>query len=314
MRKRVLCAALAAWLALAAGVPALAAAEEETPRLAGVKLYVDGELDVEYTYTYDGGSLPVAGQRQVLGDHSYVVFEGSDREYVRDGMPDLEWTWEYDETGRVTTEHTETYPSGNTYISRLIYDEDGRLLRLERENPEGAGLSTLLSVESYTYGEDGRLSFVASSEDGVVDFTSEYTYASDGSFSTRNNYFVTELDGKRLDDTGRPFHDKGAVSQTVYDYGGDGQVCRALSIVDGMLWSETTYTYEDDPAFTVQRALERGYMNEGETASCTFFLNDAAGQTVLSFSLPGEPILERDGAGRLVRAEAGQRYMEFLWE
>ena len=314
MRKRILCAALAACLALAASVPALAEAEEKTPRLAGVKLYVDGELDVEYTYTYDGGSLPAAGRQTVLGDHTYVMFEGTDRETVRDGMPSLDWTWDYDETGRVTTEHTETYPSGNTYVTRWVYDKDGRLLRLERESPEGSGLAVLSSVESYTYGEDGRLLYVASSEDGVVDFTSEYTYASDGSFSTQNNFFVTELDGKRLDDTGRPFHDKGAVSQTVYDYGGDGQVCRALSIVDGMLWSETAYTYEEDAVFTIQRALEHGYMNEGDTASCAFFLNDAAGKAVLSFSLPGEPVLERDEAGRLVKAETENRYMEFIYE
>ena len=312
MRKRVLCAALAACLALALTVPALA--DGDTPRLTGVKLYVDGALDVEYSYTYeDGGSLPVSGRRTAPGDHTYVMFEGTDREYVHDGMPSLDWTWGYDESGRVVTEHTETYPSGNTYVTRWVYDEAGRLLRLERDDPEGSGLSVLSTVESYTYDDAGRLSFVSSAEDGVVTYSSEYAYASDGSFSTQTNYFVTELDGKRLDETGRSFHDKGAVSQTVYDYDEAGQVRRETSIVDGMLWSETAYTYEADPLFTIQRALEHGYMNEGNTASCTFSLCDAAGKTVLSFSLPGTPMLTRDGTGRLIRAEEENRYMEFLY-
>lgn len=305
MTKRVLCAALAACMML--GVPALAS---EAPRLTGVKLYVDGELAVEYSYTYDGGALPAAGR--MVPYTEVPRLEGT--QLTQRVPPATDMTYAYDETGRLVREDSIFEESGNAYVTRWVYDEDGRLLRLERENPEGSGLAVLSSVESYTYDDAGRLSFDASSEDGVVTYSSEYAYASDGSFSARTNYFVTDLDGQRLDETGRPFHNKGAVSQTVYDYDEAGQPRREISIVDGMLWSETAYTYEDDALFTIQRALERGYMNEGDTASCTFSLCDAAGKTVLSFSLPGEPELTRDSAGRLIKAEAEDRYMEFIYE
>lgn len=305
MRKRVLCAALAACMML--GVPALTS---EAPRLTGVKLYVDGALAVEYSYTYENGALPTAGRMVPYMQTSQL--EGT--QFVQRVPPATDLAYAFDEAGRMVCAESCVEESGSTYVTRWVYDEAGRLVRLERENPEGSGLSVLSGVESYTYDGDGRLLFDASAEDGVVTYASEYAYASDGSFSTRTNYFVTELDGRRLDETGRPFHDKGAVSQTVYDYDEAGQVRRETSIVDGMLWSETAYTYEEDPLFTIQRALEHGYMNEGDAASCTFSLRDAAGKTVLSFSLPGEPELTRDSAGRLIRAETEGRCMEFSYE
>lgn len=308
MKKRVLAAGMALGMVLGLNGQALAAGED---RLVGVKEYVDGALDVEYTFTYeDGGALPRLGRKNVLGDHSYVMFEGTDREYVRDGMPSLDWTWAYDGAGRMT-EHTETYPSGSTYIDRWVYDGDGPLVRRERESPEGAGLPLLTTV-TCAYDEAGRLRAETWDDDGAADMVSEYMYAKDGSLTAQNNFSLTG--SEPLDDDGRPIHSKGAVSQTAYDYGQDGRVCRELSVVDGMLWSETILTYADDPVFSVQYGQEHNYMNDEDSACCNFILRDAADKNVLSFSLPGTPELTYDGEGRLVKAETEERSMEFVYE
>lgn len=308
MRRQVLCAALALCLAASAGAPALA--DGERSRLAGVNEYLNGKLDVEYIFTYEQGeALPTAGRKNVLGEHTVVMFEGSSMEYERDTLPSLDWTYAYDGAGRLT-EFTETYPSGNTYISRWVYGDDGRLVRRERERPEGAGLPLQTTV-AYTYDEAGRLCTETSADDGAANLATEYMYGKDGLLTAQNTFSLTG--SEPLDENGQPIHGKGAVSQTVCDYDGDGRVVRELSVVDGMLWSETYYTYEDDPVFTVRYSREYNYMNDEDDTACLFTVRDTAGESVLSFAMSGTPELTRDGTGRLVRAETEGGCLEFIW-
>ncbi len=85
-------------------------------------------------------------------------------------------------------------------------------------------------------------------------------------------------------------------------------------LYDGELDTETAYTYVDDPCFVIRCAEKRDYTNNADESLCEFFVNDSAGEAVLYFSMPGEPVLTRDETGRLVRAETGDRMLEFIYE
>ena len=78
------------------------------------------------------------------------------------------------------TEETETWPSGNVYIARKVYDESGLLAREEWVSPE-----TGTSGMDYTYDGAGRLAKSAADDNGVVGNVYEYDCDDAGRITAR---------------------------------------------------------------------------------------------------------------------------------
>lgn len=301
MKRYMLSAMAALCLAALLGTSAWA---EDGPRLTAAREYADGALDVEYDFLYkEGQSLPYKGRKNVWGDHTIVLYEGSSQEKTIDGMPSLQWAYAYDEAGRLT-EETETWPSGNAYIARKVYDESGLLTREEWVSPE-----TGTSGADYTYDGAGRLVKSAADDDGVVGDVYEYDCDDDGRITARRFYSVTDWDGEGQPASIWPT----PVTETRYVYDDAGRVVTETFLYDGELDTETAYTYVDDPCFVIRCAEKRDYTNNADESLCEVFVNDNAGEAVLYFSLSGEPALTRDEAGRLIRAETGDRALEFAY-
>ena len=301
MKRYMLSAAAALCLAALLSTSAWA---EDGPRLTAAREYADGALDVEYDFLYeDGQSLPCKGRKNVWGDHTIVLYEGSSQERTIDGMPSLQWTYAYDGAGRLT-EETETWPSGNVYIARKMYGESGLLTREEWVSPE-----TGTSGMDYTYDREGRLVKSAADDNGVVGNVYEYDCDEAGRITAQRFYSVTDWDGEGQPAAIWPE----PVNETHYVYDDAGRVVTETFLYDGELDTETAYTYVDDPCFVIRCGEERDYFNDKNESLCEFFVNDSAGKAVLYFSIPGEPELTRDEAGRLVRAETEDRVLEFVY-
>ena len=303
MKKRIIAAALALFIVLALGAPALG---EGQARLTAVNVYVDGTLVVEYAYTYeDGQSLPAKGRAHWLNEQTMELAGQT----VRRTPPDTEWTYTYDEAGRLTCSDSAFSPSGNHSVFRWEYDEAGRLVRDIWQSsavPGGDG-----SLTRYSYdGEGWRVRSENEDKYGIVRYVTEYDCDRAGQIAAYRLYSVTDWD-----EAGEPAALwPTPVNETRYAYDGAGRVAAETFLYDGELVTETAYTYADDPYFVIRYAEERDYMNDRDESNCGFFVNDAAGAVVLGFSMPGAPTLIRDDVGRLVRAEAEGRAMEFFYD
>ncbi len=301
--KRYMLSTIAA-LCLAALLSTTAWAEDR-PRLTGAREYVDGELYAEYTFAYeDGQSLPYKGRAHWLNEQTMEL----SGQTIRLTPPDTEWTHTYDEAGRLVCSDTAFLSSGNHSIFRWEYDEEGRLVRDTWQSSAVPGGDSSRTRYSYD-GEGRRVCSVDEDKDGVVRYVSEYECDEAGRIAADRFYSVTDWD-----EAGQPASIwPTPVNETHYVYDDAGRVVKETFLYDGELYTETAYTYVDDPCFVIRCAEERDYANDVDESSCGFFVNDAAGGVVLSFSMPGAPALTRDGAGRLVRAETEERVLEFVY-
>ena len=301
MKKHIIAVALSLCMLLPLTVPALA---DGNVRLVGVNLYVDGQLEVEYTYDYDNGALPVSGRMHQLNIQTIEV--GGQIFHL--SQPDTEWVYIYDDQGRLICSESTIMESGNAHIYRWAYDEDGRLVRDEWEYTadryEGSGTN-------YIYDEAGHL-VMDTSEDGygIIQYVDEYDCDEEGCVTSRRLYFVTDWD-----DVGEPtVWGPEPVSEDQYAYDEDGRIAGMVRLYGGDIMEEIAYAYEDDPYFTVQYCDTHDYLNDTEGSSVSFIIRDAADRDVLTFSLPGAPELTRDEAGYIVKAESENRVMEFIYE
>ena len=303
MKKHIIAAALALFIVLALGAPALGA---DRPRLMAVREYVDGALYAAHAFAYeDGQALPAKRRAHWLNEQTTEM----GGQTVRLTPPDTEWTYTYDEAGRLTCSDSAFSPSWNHSVFRWEYDEEGCLVRDIWQSsvvPGGDG-----SLTQYSYNGEGRcVRSTDEDKDGVVRYVSEYDSDEAGRITAYRFYSVTDWD-----EAGQPASLwPTPVNETRYTYDEVGRVAAETFLYNGELDRETAYTYVDDPCFVIRYGEGHDYANDVDEAACDFIVNDAAGKTVLSFSLPGAPALTRDDAGRLIRAETEERTLEFVYD
>lgn len=298
MKKRILSAALALCMVPALTVPALG---DGQTRLTGVNVYVDGELAIQYTYTYEDGPLPVAGRMHELLERT-MVRNGQVLEAV---PPDTVYTYAYDSAGRLVRHETSIDDgSGSTGAHFWEYDDDGRLLRdgwTSDMASDGGG-------SSYIYDEAGRL-IRSMDEDGygIIRYVCEYDHDEAGRVTSHRLYDVMDWD-----ETGEPtLWEDYLVSEMRFAYDEAGRTVYQADYYNGGLDQESYYTYGQDPYFTLRYGEIHDYMNDEVRSEFTVIPNDGG---ALSFTMPGTPELTRDDAGRLVQAKTQNRYMEFIYE
>ena len=298
MKKRIIAAALAVCMVLALGTSALGA---EQPRLTGVNVYVDGELAIQYTYTYEEGPLPAAGRMHPLTERT-MVRNGQVLETV---PPDTVYAYAYDDAGRmVLYEASVDDGSGSTSTHTREYGEDGRLLRdIWTSDMASAG-----GGSSYIYDGAGRLiRSMDEDEYGIVRYVTEYDCDEAGRVTSHRLYDVTDWD-----EAGEPtVWGPDPVSEVRCGYDEAGRMNYQMDLYNGMVSGETFYTYGEDPYFTLRYGEIHDYMNNEVKNEFTVIPSDDG---PLTFTMPGTPELTRDDAGRLIRAETGDRVMEFTWE
>ncbi len=299
MGKRVLSAGLALCMVLALAAPALG---EGKTRLTGVDMYVDGELAIQYTYTYGDGPLPAGGRMHELAERPLF----RDGRYAEAVPPDTVYAYAYDRGGRMVRQETVIDDgTGSAGTTCWEYDADGRLQRDEWTS----GMANSGGGTGYVYDGDGRLvRSVEEDEYGIGRYVDEYDWDEAGRVTACRVNFVTDWD-----EAGEPI-EWNPVSESRYTYDESGRVVGERGFYDGAPDHETAYTYGEDRCFVVRYGKTQDYVNGTDESFCDFLLNDAAGKTVLCFSLPGTPTLVRDGEGRVVRAEAENRALEFSYE
>ena len=297
MKRRILSTALALGLVLGLGAPVLAAGET---RLTGVSVYVDGELAIQYTYTYEDGPLPAVGRMHELTERTMV----RNGQVVEEVPPDTVYTYAYDGADRLVR-YEASIDDGTGYSTTHLweYGEDGQLLRdswtIDRANDGGGS--------NYIYDEAGRL-IRSMDEDmyGIVRSVCEYDCDEAGRVTSDRLYDVMDWD-----ETGEPtVWEPYLVSEMRFAYDEAGRTVYQANYYNGRLDQESYYTYEDDPYFTLRYGEIHDYMNN--EIRNEFMVTPYDGRA-LSFTMPGTPKLTRDGAGRLIKAETENRYMEFSY-
>ncbi len=298
MKRRILSTVLALGMVLALCAPALAAGET---RLTGVNVYVDGELAIQYTYTYEDGPLPATGRMHLLTERTMV----RDGQVVEEVPPDTLYAYAYDDAGRLVR-YVASIDDGTGYSTTHLweYGEDGRLLRdswtSDRAN-DGAG-------SNYIYDEAGHLvRSMDEDEYGIVRSVCEYDCDEAGRVTSDRLYDVMDWD-----ETGEPtVWEPYLVSEMRFAYDDAGRTVYQANYYNGGLDMESYYTYEDDAYSTLRYEEIHDYMNSEVRSEFTVIPNDGE---ALSFTMPGTPELTRDGAGRLIKAETADRCMEFIYE
>lgn len=296
MKRRILSAALG--LVLALGAPVLAAGET---RLTGVNVYVDGQLAIQYTYTYEDGHLPAAGRMHELMERTML----RNGQVLEEVPSDTVYAYAYDDEGRLVR-YEVSIEDGTGYAIAYIwkYGEDGQLLRdrwtSDRSNDGGGS--------NYIYDEAGQL-IRSMDEDmyGIIRYVDEYDHDEAGRVTSDRLYDVMDWD-----ETGEPtVWENSLISEVRYDYDEAGRLRYQADYYNGGLDMESYYTYEDDPYSTLRYGEIHDYMNSEVRTEFTVIPN---GSKALSFTMPGTPELTRDAAGRLIKAETPDRYMEFIYE
>ncbi len=298
MKKRIIAVALALFIVLALGASALGA---EQPRLTGVNVYVDGELAIQYTYTYEDGPLPTAGRMHMLTERT-MVRNGQVLEAV---PPDTVYAYAYDAAGRlVRYEASVDDGSGSTSAHTREYGEDGRLLRDTWTSDMASGGSG----SSYIYDEAGRLiRSMDEDEYGIVRYVTEYDCDEAGRVISHRLYDVMDWD-----EAGEPtVWGPDPVSEVRCGYDDAGRMNYQMDLYNGMVNGETFYTYGEDSYFTLRYGEIHDYMNSEVKNEFTVIPSDDG---PLTFTMPGTPELTRDEAGRLIRAETEDRVMAFVWD
>ena len=300
MKRHIISAALALCLVLVLCVPALGAGEVH---LTGVNVYVDGELALQYTYTYEDGPLPAAGRMRQLTERT-MVKNGQVLEAV---PPDTVYTYAYDDEGRMVRYEAVVDDGTGSATTRLWeYGGDGRLLRdgwTSDRASDGSG-------SEYIYDGDGHLVRSMDADGyGIVRYVCEYDCDEAGRVSAHRLYDVMDWD-----ETGEPtVWGPDILSETRFRYDEAGRTVYQADFYDGSLIRESYYTYGDDPCFTLRYGEIHDYQANAVEDEFYCILRDRAGRDALSFTMPGTPKLTRDAAGRLARAETEDRVMEFLY-
>ncbi|MBQ3202166.1 MAG: hypothetical protein IJB36_00815 [Clostridia bacterium] len=182
-------------------------------------------------------------------------------EYTYEGSEPVVCTYTYNENGQLLAFRTS---NGNYRI--YTYDEDGRLIGQEYDNPEprkatffydeeGRYLgyrSASLSGDSvrettytyYTYdGKDYVLTYKDANEDSYIDETI-YTYEKDRLISE-----------KRI-------RNGETISETVYTYNEDGRLLNKNVSHNGEMYSESAYTYQDGKLVSITETRNNGNVTE----------------------------------------------------
>ena len=269
---------------------------EPTPepayRLTGASRYEEGEMTVQYALTYAaaGDSLPS------------VIWETRPAE-------EYETSYSYLADGRVLSVDRE----GDASTSQMdsYFDESGKLVwqaevmqgRYYDENNEPAGWYTDREYSDYTYDEAGLLTAVTTVDgNGERRVAQECTYAEGQRTGETATYYYQDYDP----DSSSPILVEDVVEYT-YAYDAEGRQTRIETYRDGEMTSTVDYTYTGPMRLA-------SYASGSVSAA----LLDGAGYQLLSVSVSaeeGEPAVQYDGAGCLVRIEAGEgTYAEFTYE
>lgn len=300
MKKRSLILVLVLGLLLALAVPGLAAEETPAVRLSKVTV-TSADGPVESTFVYDdGGWLPT--QVQKGADACTVEYDDAGRMLVRTA-PTAAYQYAYDEAGQLTELAISDTGSGVSNHIAYSYDEAGLVVRAEATNADGQGGSSTTVTEN-TYDEHGNQTSSTASTDGGESSVSTYSYEyDDAGLAVSQTYNISQPWGDFTGTYTYTYDDQGRRTGESYD---DGEIRYYYMPLlrgewDRIIWTdfvgETTSTREE--------------------ITMTLALQDAAGQDVVSWSLPmtGEPTLEYDEDGCLVRvADADGSSIELAYE
>ena len=265
---------------------------EPAYRLTGASRYDEGEMTVQYALTYAaaGDSLP-----------SVVRETRSDAEY--------ETSYTYLADGRVLSVDRE----GDASTSQMdsYFDESGKLVwqaevmrgRYYDENNEPAGWYTDREYSDYIYDEADQLIAVTTVDgNGERRVAQECTYAEGQRTGETATYYYQDYDP---DSNGYiPVED---VVEYTYAYDAEGRLTRSETYRDGEMTSAVDYTYAGPLRLA---SYASGAVSAAMLAGAEYQL-----LSVGVSAEAGEPAVQYDDAGCLVRIEAGEgTYAEFTYE
>lgn len=299
MKKRFFSLVLILVLLLALAAPCLA--EEETPafRLAKLTITSDGIVR-EITFSYDdGGWLPTQFQR---GDDTITVeYDDAGRRVVYT-EPTYTYQYVYNEAGQLaeTTWQFDSSWQGNT-AGHIVYtyDEAGNMIRQEEDTGD------LQTVIDCVYDEHGNAITQTTSAPGGEPDVSTYSYEyNDQGLMISQTYDITQPWGRFTGTYTYEYDEQGRLTRESYD---DGETRFYYMPLLSCEWSRMIWTDFD----------ESGETGSQENISLNLYLKDAVGQQVTNWdcSMTGEPTLEYDDNGYLVRAfDADGNNIEITYE
>lgn len=229
--------------------------------------YNDGTIDTaveEYTYYEDGllwtltnTKLDAAGNRTVIDSYSYTYDEAHNQISKIDAKGITVYT--YDELNRLKTV---AEPAGTiTKTTAYTYDAAGN-----REN-ETITKGTEITVNTYTYNEQNRLTQVEIKVNGTLVTTPVYEYDYNG------NQLITTVNGSKTvenkyDYWNQLIQTKIGTATTINAYNGEGY--RVEKTVNGTL---TRYLYEGDKV--VLELDSSGYETARNVYGCNLIMREA---------------------------------------